>query len=586
MLNFAEQCMDMARSILGHNLDAIQEDGSIKPVEGEGARHDEPGHAALAIGEFYRATQETTLNGSDLIDLVARCITSQAFGDESMENGLAYSALGMLSFSPSKERNPVWERLLDPTRETLDRRLLQRTDYDNHFQAFNIAKAVTRFSMGLSKKDETGKLIDLFVERIKTNSSAGYCDDKPEGLGGVFDVYGVLSFIFIRQALQLHANMHLRDRKLPSLRTHAEKYIKMIPDLVRHDGLACAYGRGIGAYGQMHIISLTLQAMRDGWITEDKKPQYLDILRRVFHFFFVNYLDQEHGFLVIRDSERDTIPAHTTRMANFDAARYLCQWSRLARSIGGDMSAAQAAKSKTAGRYISFDKSSKKEQGLFIYRDNNSGMHLQLPLVSGGKRESSDSLAFPHCPGIFDWPVNKYLPIMLPELTFGDDVIIPAFYGKSCVTGLGMRNSFYFRYEQPELITKDERIINGLGSCKVNWTFSGNKITSEFAFTVKKQIQCERVRYMLAIGAAHNQYRLGTSLKLGPQSHRCSVPKDDFHCQWKDTIVVSADPEQKSCYGKIHYLQLLERDHPLTMRPGQQYRLQITFEPDVALVDE
>ena len=70
-----------------------------------------------------------------------------------------------------------------------------------------------------------------------------------------------MSFVFIRQALQLHANLHLRERKLPSLRTHAEKYLKLIPDLARQDGTAFAYGRSIGAYGQMHCISLALQAL-------------------------------------------------------------------------------------------------------------------------------------------------------------------------------------------------------------------------------------------------------------------------------------------------------------------------------------
>ena len=51
----------------------------------------------------------------------------------------------------------------------------------------------------------------------------------------------------------------------------------------------------------------------------------------------VTYLDQEHGYLVIRDEERNTVPYHTTRMANFDAARYLCQWARL-RATGGSAS--------------------------------------------------------------------------------------------------------------------------------------------------------------------------------------------------------------------------------------------------------
>jgi hypothetical protein len=585
MINFAEQCIDMARSILGHNLDAIGEDGTIRPVDGERSRNDEPGHAVLAIGEFYRATQESSFAGKDLIDLTARCITSQVFDENTGENGLAYSSLGLLSFGPSKDRNPVWERLLEPTQEKLDRRLLARTDYDNHFQAFNIAKAVCRFSMSLSKKDETGKLIDRFIERIQSRSSSGYCDDSTEGLGGCFDIYGILSFIFIRQALQLHSNMHLRDRKLPSLRTHVEKYLKMMPDIVRHDGLAWVYGRGVGAYGQMHCISLILQCLRDGWIADDKKPIYLDILRRAFQYFFVTYLDQEHGYLVIRDNERNTFYNHTTRMANFDAARYLCQWSRLARSIGSNISNTPS-KGKTTSRYVVFDKSHRKEQGVFIYRENQSGLHVQLPLVSGGSHHTSDSLAFPHCPGIFDWPVNKYLPIMLPELTFGKHTIIPSFYGKQCTTGLGLRNSFYFTYEQPELITTEEVIVPKLGSCKVNWTFSGDTISSEFIFTVKNQVQLDKMRYMMVIGSAHSQYRLGTTIKLGNDSHRTKVIKDDFHAEWLPIETVTNDPQYKSYYGNIHYIQTLARNHPLIMRPGQQYRLHVSFQPDIALADE
>jgi hypothetical protein len=575
----------MARAILSQNLSAIQPDGSIQPVDGENSRQDEPGHAALAIGEFHRATSESSFDGMDLVDLAARCITAQMFTDEEMENGLGYAALGLLSFGPAKERNPVWERLLDPTRECLDRSLLARTDYDNHFQAFNIAKAVTRFSMGLSKKDETGKLIDRFIERIQSTSSAGYIDDAPKvGTGGVFDIYGPMSLVFIRQTLQLHANIHLRDRKLPSLRTVAQKYLRLLPDIVRADGQGWIFGTAAGVYGQMHCISLILQAMRDGWIAQDKIPQYTELLRRLFQYFFLTYLDQEQGFLVVRDEERNTRPEHTTRMVNFDGARYLCQWARLAKSIGGQMEAAVAPK-RTGGRWVIFDKSSKKEQGLFVYQDTESGLHVQLPLIGSNKTGTADYLPFPHSPGIFDWPANTYMPVMLPELTFGDKTVIPAFFGKRCVTGLGLRRSFYFRYEQPDFITNEEEILPGLGSVKVAWNFSGNKITSEFVFTVKRQIQCDRFRYNLVIGSPHSEKHVPMTFALGEQGLGCSVEKDDFQAVWQETEVVTNEHAHRTYWGNLHYIQSLVRDHPLIMRPGQQYRLTISFTPDVQMVD-
>jgi hypothetical protein len=585
MHSFSEQCLDMARSMLGHNIDSIQPNGTVLPVPGEQSRPDEPGHVAFALGEFYRSTGETTLDGHDIIDLAARCITAQMFTEPAAENGLAYAALGLLAFGPSKDRNPVWERLVDETKERIEKQLLHRSDYDNHWQAFNIAKAVTRFSIGLSKKDETSRLIERMVDRVGQTSSTGFFDDSTSGIGGNFNLYGVMTFVFVRSALQLHANSGVRDRKLPTLRTYAEKYIKMMPDLVRADGLGWAFGRAAGAYGQMHCISLILQGLRDGWIPDDQKAKYFDILRRLFMFFFETYLDQEHGFLDLRDDERTAYEAHTTRMANFDAARYLCQWSRLAKTVQMPPGQPKIEAHRTSGRFVIFDKSSRKEQGVFLYRDGQSGLHAQIPIISCGGHLTSDALPFPHCPGVFDWPNNVYLPIMMPELTFGDKVTIPAFYGKNCVTGLGLRNSFYFRYEQPELITTSEEILKGLGSVKVQWNFSGNQISCEFAYTVKQQVTLDKFRYVLAIAAPHSQYRVGGSLALGTEGHRCTVPKDDFQAAWAETEVVTNDPTYRTNYGKIHYIQHLVRDHPLIMRPGQIYRLAVNFDPDVAKID-
>ncbi|MEM7790532.1 MAG: DUF2264 domain-containing protein [Verrucomicrobiota bacterium] len=591
MDNFADQCLDMAQSILSHNLGSISEQGTVTPVEGEPSRQDEPGHAALAIGEYYRATNESKLGDFDLIDLTARCVTAQAFTEEKFENGLAYSALGLLSFGPSKDRNQVWERLMDPTREQLDKQLLERSDYENHYQSYNIAKAVTRFSLGLSKKDETGRLIDRFIERIESTSSAGYFDDaggSDAKLKGAFDIYGVMSFVFIRQALQLHANIHLRDRKLPSLRTVSEKYLKLIPDLTRQDGTAIAYGRSIGAYGQMHCLSLVMQALRDSWITENQRDLYVDTVRRLFMNFFSTYLDQEHGYLVIRDAERNTVPYHTTRMANFDAARYLSQWARLARSTGGSSAPSAPVAPRRIARYIPFDKSARKEQGLFLYQDPNSSLAVQLPLIGSSElgKNTSGYLAFPHSPGVFDWPVDTYLPIMTPELTFGQQTIVPSFYGKNCTTSMGLRNSLVFKYDQPELISSNEEFVNGLGSCKVTWSFMGGKITCEYSFSVKQQTQLDHMRYVLAIAAPHSRYRVGTASALGPEGHRTEVLKDDFQAEWKELETVTDDPNYRTYYGKIHYLQILERNHPLIMRPGIQYRLSLSFEPDLVFADE
>ena len=88
----------MARSMLAHNIGSIQPDGTVLPAHNEQSRPDEPGHVAFALGEFYRATGETTVQGHDIVDLAARCITAQMFTEPAAENGLAYGSLGLLCF--------------------------------------------------------------------------------------------------------------------------------------------------------------------------------------------------------------------------------------------------------------------------------------------------------------------------------------------------------------------------------------------------------------------------------------------------------------------------------------------------------
>ena len=94
------------------------------------------------------------------------------------------------------------------------------------------------------------------------------------------------------------------------------------------------------------------------------------------------------------------------------------------------------------------------------------------------------------------------------------------------------------------------------------------------------------MRYIIPIAAPHSQYRVSTTLKLGAEGHRTSVTKDDFQAQWKELDTVTNDPSLRTYYGNVHYLQILERDHPLTMRPGVQYRLALSFQPDIAFADE
>ena len=587
MQNFASQCLDQTKALLKLNLASISADGSVTPVPGEVSRADEPGHAALAFGEYYRATGELTLDRNNIPEIVARTITAQVRLSKGSDNGMAFACLGLLAFGPTRERNPVWEILDEATRNLIDERLALTGDHHDHVQAFDIAKAVCRFSFGLTKKDETGALVDRFVDRITAASTGGFHDDasrqsNPDNFGGAFDLYGVVSLIFIRQALQLHANIQLRDSKLPKLRTHAEKYLRVILETVREDGLGWSFGRGIGSYGQMHCITLLLQALRDRWIAVDKEPLARDLVRRLYAHFFTTFFDAEHGLIVIRDGERDTIPGHTTRMANFDAARYLSQWSRLAKTVGGSMDVFRPASKQAVCRLYSFDKTPRKEQGLLSYSDPTSGLHVVLPVLSNGSHQFSDSLAFPHMPGVLDWPSNVYTSPFIPEYTIGDRVYTPSFYGKNLQVAMGTKaGTYHFRYEQPDLIDKDEKLSSGVASLKVDWELNGGRLVGRFTLLPKAAVTLENFRLVLPIAATHSRMTPGNALVLGPESHRCEVLKDDFHGEWLETKVVSEDPKHRTCWGKMHFYQVLERNKPLALRAGTPYAFEIAYQPDV-----
>ena len=587
MQNFASQCLDQTKALHKLNFNSLAPDGTVVPVEGEVSRADEPGHAALAFGEYFRATGELTMDRQNIAEIVARTITAQVRISQGSDNGMAFACLGLLAFGPTRERNPVWEMLDEPTRALIDERLAVEHDHHDHVQAFDIAKAVCRFSFGLTKKDETGALVDRFMDRITAASTGGFHDEaskaaNADNFGGAFDLYGVVSLIFVRQSLQLHANIQVRDAKLPKLRGLAEKYLRVIMDTVREDGLGWSYGRGIGAYGQMHCITLLLQALRDRWVPVDKEAHARDLVRRLYAHFFTTFFDAEHGVIVIRDGERDTIPGHTTRMANFDAARYLSQWSRLAKTIGGSMDVVKPASRLPVCRFFSFDKSPRKEQGLLSYQDPASGLHVILPLVSSGSHRFSDSLAFPHMPGVFDWPSNQSTTPFIPEFTIGGKVYTPSFYGKNAQVAMGTKaGTYHFRYEQPDLIDRDEKVSANVASLKVDWEFNGGRIVGRFTLTAKAAVMLEEFRLVLPIAATHSRMTPGNALVLGAESHRCEVIKDDFHASWAETKVVSDNPKHRSCWGKVHFYQTLQRDKSMPLRAGMSYAFEIAYQPHV-----
>ena len=88
---------------------------------------------------------------------------------------------------------------------------------------------------------------------------------------------------------------------------------------------------------------------------------------------------------------------------------------------------------------------------------------------------------------------------------------------------MGLRQSLVFKYDQPELITHDQKFVNGLGSCKVQWTFFRDQISCEFCFSVLQQTQLDSMRYILAIAAPiplPRSHHIDSSTRRPPSQRR------------------------------------------------------------------
>ena len=94
------------------------------------------------------------------------------------------------------------------------------------------------------------------------------------------------------------------------------------------------------------------------------------------------------------------------------------------------------------------------------------------------------------------------------------------------------------------------------------------------------------MRLALVIGSPHSALRLGTTLRQGTEGLRANVETDDFQAKWSSFETVTDDLEFRGYAGNVHYIQYLLRDHPLVMRPGLQYKLILSYSPDIAFADE
>ncbi|MDR2576707.1 MAG: hypothetical protein LBC42_01505, partial [Puniceicoccales bacterium] len=325
-----------------------------------------------------------------------------------------------------------------------------------------------------------------------------------------------------------------------------------------------------------------IAALSDAWIEPAQQPIYIDLLNRHFRNFFFQYVDQEDGSLRLSDNERGLPENASMARVNFAVAHQLSLWCHYAGTLKEPFQCQKAQQLPSGSRFFSFSSGGKREQGLLVHRDEESGLAMQLPLVDGNSTESCAFLAYPHCSGIFEAPVQGYWPILVPELQIDGKLFTPSFYGKAIGAGIGSNREFQWHYEQPDLIDIEGHIHTGIASCKVQWNFQKTNVHAEFTYIPKKSLQLERFRYVVAIAMPHSQ-----TMQDGiPQLDSAGGPwikilQDDFLGDWQQPQDVSADQAMRTHSGKIHYLLAYIRMQPVSLQSGRNYRFSVALTPNV-----
>jgi hypothetical protein len=554
MQHFADQCLDIAHLLLGGHLDE-------KKIEGEGGCAGKIAHALVTY------LSQSGTKGEAQLEIAAQYVASQFYYGRSDAEGCALAALALASMGLNRLRNEIWKRFTADVQARIGQWMRTPLQLSPGERIYAIIQAIVAFGMGFVDRDQSDRMVEQYLIAVQRESVGGFVDTATGGLGGRYDVSGLCQLLLLREALRFHANVHIRERRLPTLRTCMQPYLRLAGHIIRRDGANWAFGEPHGPVASLATCAMLTGALADGWIAAAERAGSVTLLRLLFRHFFLHQFNREEGCMHGAESVADRM----------DAAHLLvfcCHFGRMVRENFSQQGT--VAKPTAGGRHICFDRTVKKEQGLLLYTDG-SGAIFQLPLIGGGGAGSD--WAFPHCPGILECPPAARSPIFLPEFTAEGKVTTPSFYGKAVTTGLDGARNFQFRYEQPDLITVRGEIIPGMAACEARWTFSPNRLRADFSYTPRRTLRLDRFEYAVAVPAVDGD---GDGLALGPGGIQITVPVDDFHGEWQPAHDVSQDTDWRTADGgQIRELHRYVRLLPLQLQVGRSYRFSIILDMDI-----
>ncbi|MDR2029914.1 MAG: hypothetical protein LBP65_00375 [Puniceicoccales bacterium] len=558
MQQFADQCLDLVQLILGQRVSFLEK------VPGGEAWED--GAVAGALTAYIAQGKPQGSVGESFMEFAAQRIGSQFFYDGANAKGCSLAALALVDLGLNRSRNEVWKRLTPEMQNLIqDWMRTPLPDGGPEQKIYAIVQAVVAGAMGFVEKDGADGLMGNFL--ANSGGQGEFLDTATAGIGGRYDVSGLLLLILFREVLQRHANVHIRERRLPSLRTRVQKYLRLLPAIATADGESWSYGLPQGPLATISSCSLVAWALADGWIGAVERPEYVALLGRLFRHFFLHHINREEG----------CISGNLSVGEYFSVVRQLLICSYFGRLVRGSIGQTDGlCTASSGGRFFTFDRTARKEQGLWAYRSAVDGSVFQLPLVGGNGSGSCAYLAFPHRSGVIDGPVAGHCPVFVPSLSWEGVVTTPSFWGKDVASGMGDGREFQFRYEQPELTTPAEEIVPGIASCRVQWTFDDGWIRSEFFYIPRRTVRLDRFSYAIALLEDVAGGMAADHVELRPE-----LLVNDFYGEWQPPRDVAQDPRMRTADGRqIRCLLCLERLLPIQLQQGRSYCFSIVLHLD------
>lgn len=283
-------------------------------------------------------------------------------------------------------------RIYDPETKSLGK-------WANNYWAVLARCEYTRKELGILPDDSLLKQAAGELEKLLFRNPLGFFDDVREGFGR-YDIYSGDVHLFCEPLWPLFDQKKLEH----NLRVHTA----LMEKLVMENGASFAWGRSVGPMSVCLSMEFLAMALERGFTSDPARA--LGLVRHAFEEFTRCF--QDDLIAVHREANTEAYRGIFRIMqTSFDCLAKLCYAAEKLQhvSINEEKSSLLFP---DRDEFIPFDD---RNAGVWIFRNQQFGFQLAL---TGG--ESSDYVAWPRSPGLFENPVDSRMFCGVPRIAHGN----------------------------------------------------------------------------------------------------------------------------------------------------------------------